>query len=521
MIYETVIVPGERLGNSIKLGSSLYETITHLNKFNYKLRVNYSEKQFLHLPIVVTIVDFGIRLTFRNNSEQVLDLIEVLDVTNQRKGRQQRKHRLLKLVYNGIGLNEFESDDCDTTLFPDEQLCLSETSSTSTSLDDVSTTTTTNSHTSSTEPFSSSGPTLKLIYNKIFGPTYPGKISLHSPIYILSYPGVSFRFNILNDLLYKSVLEETKKNDGGSNKNDELVLSILLNWDSPRDISCEAIALYKGNSWDDFNLRELLPLGSEANTNEYNSQEPVKEPNLKVNLDDGTVKVYLKESRDENGLEKTIKPFVIKLGETTQQEISNILGPPDDYFNKFDSRLLIHNHLPKLSGNSKNDQDAGNDISHYKFHNYFRFGIDFLYDLSGKDYTPNNCQQSSTVKKVILHNGGITESLNFMKWNKCNWEIQTTIQGTTHNFNSSMYFCQLPQQFQELTPVLLNRNESEFIDNDLDIIDFPQQTSLENITNNDIPEKVKTWGQSKLYGFERCIFEVIDSNGCISTVTIY
>ena len=58
------------------------------------------------------------------------------------------------------------------------------------------------------------------------------------------------------------------------------------------------------------------------------------------------------------------------------------------------------------------------------------------------------------------------------------------------------------------------------IDNDLDIVDFPQQTSLENITNNDIPEKVKTCGQSKLYGFDRRILEVIDSNGCISTVTI-
>ena len=97
------------------------------------------------------------------------------------------------------------------------------------------------------------------------------------------------------------MLEDTKKNDGGSSKNYALVLPILLDWDSPRDISCEAIALYKGNSWDDFNLRELLALGSEANSNEYNSQEAVKEPNLKVNLNDSTVKVYLKESRDEMG----------------------------------------------------------------------------------------------------------------------------------------------------------------------------------------------------------------------------
>ena len=132
-------------------------------------------------------------------------------------------------------------------------------------------------------------------------PNYIITLYLTYLLYILSYQGVSLRFNILNNLLYKSMLEDTKKNDGGSSKNYALVLPILLDWDSPRDISCEAIALYKGNSWDDFNLRELLALGSEANSNEYNSQEAVKEPNLKVNLNDSTVKVYLKESRDEMG----------------------------------------------------------------------------------------------------------------------------------------------------------------------------------------------------------------------------
>lgn len=489
MIYETVIVPGERFGNSIKLGNSLYDTISHLNKFNYKLKLSYSDKQFLQLPIVVTIVDFGIRLTFRNKSEQVLDLIEVLDVSNQRKGNK-RRHHLLRLVYNGIGLNEFESDDCETLFCNDlvSSSSSSASSSSSTVLDDVSVASTTHSQ-SSNDPISCSGPTLKLIYNKIFGPTYPGKVSGDSATYILSYPGVSFRFNILNESLYKLVVEEALKN------NDDGVLSMLLNWDSPRDISCEAIALYKGNSWGDFKLQ----------SNEYKD----KEPRLKVDLDQGTIKVLMnKEDGD-------FKPFVIKLGETTQQEVSNILGPPDDYFNKFDSRLLIHNHLPKVSREAK-DADLGNDISHYKFHNYFRYGIDLLYDFSGKDNTPNR-QQSTTVKKIILHNGGITESLNFMKWNKCHWEIETSTGSEILRFNSSMYFRELSHQFQELCPVLLNRNESEFVDNDLDIIEIPQAHK----SAHDNPDKVKTWGQSKLYGFERCIFEVIDSNGCISTVTIY
>jgi len=191
------------------------------------------------------------------------------------------------------------------------------------------------------------------------------------------------------------------------------------------------------------------------------------------------------------------------------------LGPPDDYFNKFDSRLLIHKHTKGLLADSAQLQE--NDISHYKFHNYYKYGMDVLYDLNGKN---TKVQSKTTIKKIILHNGGICESLNFMKWNRCNWEIYND----NVRFNSSMTFKDLPESLQNLTPVLLNRNESEFVDNDLDIIHFPKEASFSQesqLSLSSVDERVKTWGQSKLYGFDRCIFEVLDSNGTISTITVY
>ena len=123
-----------------------------------------------------------------------------------------------------------------------------------------------------------------------------------------------------------------------------------------------------------------------------------------------------------------------------------------------------------------------------------------MYDLKTPPTASANTL-NSVVNKVVLHNGGIVEDLSFMKWNRCNWTIESSQFANT--INSSMY---------------LNRYESEFIDNDLDIIDLPNIDVKKDSVKS---AKLKRWGQSKLYGLERCIVEVINSNGCISSITIY
>lgn len=457
-MYETTINPGIGLGSFLKLGSSLYSVSNALMKFNYKLRIGYSDKDFLNLSIIVEVVDVGIRLTFLNHHHQALNLIELMHLNDS-------KSKPIKLIYNDINLNELDTNESNEFKKSDEMKKLNEVDNRRlftdldgkrTSLDQLSS-------------FLFTGPTLKSIYNKIFGPTYPG--DLYDHVYIITYPGISFKFKLSSEI-YDKVRHLQK----------QAIILYLLNLD--QDIICDSIAIHKGDSWNDF---------KNSDRNLCENHEPINR--LSINLDVGEIIVNFNDS--------STKKLII--GKTSQQQTLNILGPPDNYFNKFDSRLLIHKHT-----NIKYD----NEISQYKFHNYFKYGFDILYDLNDES---NLVQNKTTIKKVIIHNGGIPESLNFMKWNRCNWEIYNKLV----NFNSSMVYDNLPSYLKSLSPVILNRNESEFVDNDLDIIDYPKVNQESVASTNPMEQKIKTWGQSKLYGFDHCIFEILDSNGTISTITVY
>ncbi|KAI5964949.1 hypothetical protein CANMA_003459 [Candida margitis] len=456
MIYETTIFPGAGIGNNIKLGFTLYEVIIELNKHDYKYQVIYSEKNYYESPILVQIIDLDLRLTFQNKKDQTLNLIEVLHLGGS------NTEKPLRLLYKGQSLNEFESvvrSSNDSGSF--------EHSNSSSSL------TTSNSNSSSAENGTrlvSSGPSFQLIYNKILGPTYPGVLNKNTKSYILSYPGIAFKYKINNEELYTKLVEQS----------NESVLDTLINWDHASDIVCDSIAIFKGKTWSEYKANSQMVQGS----------------TFKVDLDNGVIVVNGKRS--------------IKIGKSTQQDVIDIIGPPDDRFSKYDSRLLIHNYL---SGDSV-EEAKKKDFRNCKFHNYYKLGLDILYDLKTPALASENTL-NSVVNKVILHNGGIVEDLSFMKWNRCNWTIESS---QFDPIDSTMYFADLPPGFKDLTPVFLNRYESEFIDNDLDIIDLP---SIDVKKGSVKSAKLKRWGQSKLYGLQKCIVEVLNSNGCISSVTIY
>ncbi|ODV76942.1 uncharacterized protein CANTADRAFT_57004 [Suhomyces tanzawaensis NRRL Y-17324] len=522
MIYETVIVPGEGLGNHITLGDSMFNIIKQLSNANYKLKISYSDTDFLNVPVVVTVVKLGIRLTFRNQREQTLDLIELLDLaidgpvlasSGVGGANSVKRHQLLKIIYKNVSLNEFENSELLSSPLMDPETNNSSSSSIAENSSSSSSTTLTSVD---SKVFASSKITLKLIYNRIFGPTYPGKLISSSRFYVLSYPGVSFKFKILSEDLFQKVAPSTDSDPQEQSKVDESILSSLLNWDKPEEIVCDSIALYKGNSWNDFDLKGIM----DSRGPDWFKQSEIAK--LLINLDEGKTDICFGRSGARDSSVEATDVASLIIGHTTQQEVLNILGPPDDYFNKSDSRLLIHDHLPFLK-----EADSTNvieqDISHYKFHNYFRYGIDILYDLNNTGSHIDQNSSKTVIKKIIVHNGGITESLSFMKWNRCNWEMTTTLDGRSVKIDSTMYLKDFPEQIRNLAPVLLNRNESEFIDNDLDIIQLPQPSNGHARTNNEYSNgpKVKTWGQSKLHGLDRCIFEAVDSSGCISSVTIY
>lgn len=455
------VVPGEGLNKTFVLGASLYDTISKLKDLNLPLKIAYAGKQYLQTPILVTLPHLGVRLMFQSSSKQQLLLVEVLNFD------------FLKLNYNGTYLNDIVYADPS-----DEELTAGDLAPRKHVLP----------------------PNLKLIYNKSFGPTFPGKLDLAAKTYILSYPGIAFKFHIeLRDLAAK--LADLSDDNG--------ILSKLTNWDCASDIPCVALAIFKGEDYALFHRSLALPERVVAKSGPDFSLLSIE--HLLVLLERGSAQFrFTAENKTE--------PATIFIGKSTQMDVLRVLGPPDGYFNKFDSRLLIHKHLKSASENI-------DSLAVYKFHNYFRHGLDFLYNLN----SPHQ-GGGGVLEKIIIHNGGIAESLDFMQWNKCNWTVQTRVDGSPL-VDSSMYFHEFGSEFLEevdllkVGPVLLNRNESEITnDDDLEIVqvsDIRNVNSSVELVNLKPSNEFKTWGQLKLYGYNRCIWEVIESNDCVSSVTIY
>lgn len=483
------IKPGEGL-NDIKLNDSLYLVVNQLK--HEEINLVYSKRDYLRTPITLMIKPLGINLVFNN------DKLKLIEISKFHLPPAQQPQ---------------PSTSSSEQLIPGDVEPFVESTGFSYHYNNINLSNLTN------------GITLKMIYNKIFGPTYPGK--LINNYYLLNYPGIAFKFDI-------SSLHKNHSDDGNDDsKSREVNLEQLLN--SQQEFLCQEIFIFNENSFDDFllSLRHKNDTHSitssntnsthsiiSSNTNSTNSSTSQTDFKLKVNVKFGIIQLEI------NGT-----THLITIGETTQQEILNILGPPNDCFNKFDSRLLIHNkffkHL-KLSSNTSCN-------SFLKFNNYFNLGIDFLYDLN------NN----GKLVKIIMYNGDLIELNHFGHWNKCHYEIYLGINSTRNNLfndddykmNSNYYFNEIPSQFFDQTtetastraatsagksgstsklvkpkikingetnnPIILNRAESELIN--LDVIPI-------NETNN--------WGQSKLYCYDYCIWEVLNNN-CISCVTIY
>lgn len=506
MVSQTNIVPGEGVGSSIRLGESFYRLVTQLNKFKYKMKIVYSNRKYLDTPITIILPELGLRLLFNAHDRQELILIEVIEF------------EFVRFTYNGINLNEISdvSMDVYSNVFTGKNR--NEGHSISVLETDA------NIHSKRMVK----APTLKQVYNKIFGPTYPGRLSKDLKSYTLSYPGIAFRFG----LHHSELIGKVKKLDDENDENG--ILSILLNQGGNKDVLCESFVIFSGSSWEEFYQQSLkVQIKKFDHVKELGYHWPsnsIRIELVKINLKQGAIKIIYQASEKSR-----VEECVIRIGETSQQEILNVLGSPDDYFNKFDSRLLIHN---QLSHSLKIDL---NDNSIYKFHNYFRYGMDFLYDLN-----PNSPKGTGVLKKLILHNGGLAQSLDFMRWNQCRWEILSgqnvsdqdnfqSLDGLTAN--SSMLFEEIPEEFLKqvneggnIRPVLLNRYEAELTDNDIEVISSEEVSddalidvahSRDSNSSEEKNIKSKTWGQSKLYGCSRCIWEVIDSNNCISAVTIY
>ncbi|KAF7332055.1 hypothetical protein MKEN_00086000 [Mycena kentingensis (nom. inval.)] len=93
-------------------------------------------------------------------------------------------------------------------------------------------------------------------------------------------------------------------------------------------------------------------------------------------------------------------PLHIRIGETTAQDLTVDLGPPNRVHYKDDERMTIH-AMARAGGNSE---------AAY-FYNYFQHGIDFM------------LSSAHVVTKIILHSN-VPGCPLFQRYKRCNWEIQ-------------------------------------------------------------------------------------------------
>lgn len=467
----TSLYPGSGLGNSIRLDQSFHSLVSKLCQYNHKLNVVYSHDQPLNTPVVVNLPSLGVRLLFYDD---FLQLIEILNF------------QYLKLFFNSYPLNEIKIDDETITTVSsentsnslDQTIMIEQTSSNgnlpSDSLTDELDLDVTN--------VTVIPPTLQQIYNKIFGPTCPGNLikkadGLHH--YILLYPGISFKFAINSNVSFEGCNVELS---------DSLLL-YLLNWDTPTDILCSSLAIFKGDSYQDFisNLKALAQKSLASVSRHGNPREIL---NVKVDSPNRTAQLEFRNGTQYN----------LQLDKTTQQEVLNVCGPPDAYQNKTDSQFLIHNlsganTASEVSINSNNGSKSSSGSQkttamHYKFYNYYKYGFDLLFSVG-------------VLRKIIIHNGNLIESLEFNKWSKCPWTITNPVLHNGYVISSLSYFKDIPQdalnQLGCTGPAIINRRNIEDDNNGLS----------------------KTWGQSKLYACENIILEVLDLNSCILGMTMF
>ncbi|OBA21783.1 hypothetical protein METBIDRAFT_77356 [Metschnikowia bicuspidata var. bicuspidata NRRL YB-4993] len=463
------IFPSESLDKTLVLGNLLYGTVTKLRELRQRMEIAYSQEHYLDTPLLMSLPKLGVRLMFGAAGTQPLLLIEVLSFD------------FMKLLYKGHYLNDIVYHTPS-----DEELVLGTADDTLVHLQQ-------NKHVLP--------PTLKEVYNKIFGPTFPGELHMPSHSYLLSYPGIAFRFEIRLEDLCRRIADLEDKNR---------VLSHLTNWETATDIPCVSLAIFEGEDYPSFIGKLQHGPRSEPVARPSHFSELAVEK-LHVTLSTGTAELRLLAKHQRSSATLTI-------GESTQQDVIRLLGPADSYFNKFDSRLLIHKHL------RPGPTESPDACSVAKFHNYFRHGIDFLYNLNPA------CGNGGVLEKIVIHNGGNIKSLDFMHWNRCNWSISTSAERGAAQVDSETYFDDFdPEFFEQIggdssQPVLLNRGDSETADDyDLELV-LSEELKNGSCTNQDdatVSKQAKTWGQLRLHGYQRCILEVNESNNCVSCVTIY
>lgn len=234
-------------------------------------------------------------------------------------------------------------------------------------------------------------------------------------------------------------------------------------------VRCSTIGIHRGENWKEWVgcWKELLLGEPPLVANAFGAVLDLPQ-SVKINPRDGKV-----------SLEGVDGSVTLHLNSTTQQEALRVLGPPDEVFRKpKDSRILIQQtNVPGVC------------------HNYFLKGVDLVYDTA---------QSPAVLVKAVFHLDAV-EAVDFGRWSKCRWEMVNIGNAPA---TLEMYFDQLPELVvgKRENPVFLDRNALEFV-NTMEMVDGMDGEEV-------------AWGQTRLYGHGRCVWEVLGS-GVVTGVTVF
>ena len=460
-------------------------------------------------PVVLDLPENGIRLRF-DGQDQRLRLIEVLDFSK------------INLTYKNIELvRRSKAQDDGIGKGPD----------------------------------AAAGPTFKHVYNRQFGPSYPGEYLPPSSgqkngTYVLSYPGIAFSFPLQH-----------------SAYSEDLDFVALLSSSAARPTS--SMAIFSGDSW------------PEARSQLYTKPPPFPRSPLTVGRCKEVVPDEVEEVKIHGGghlelARRTSAPFHIYLGETTPQDMVAELGPPDAVYRKNDHRISIHGSgaarrpsaspvgratsadTDRSSGHSFTDDSDGDVpgtnfadkplVTSECFYNYFHHGFDALISyrtgksplFPGKAKDHENAGEriavpssELTVTKLIIH-ANVPGSYPFNRHRRCRWTMYTgSRQSSEPTLNSEMQFSEISNRLKRVWQgsytsreeetsmqrgMVLNRGWGESPESSVELLGGWEESNPPTMRSGD--DGMQSLGNTELFGFPGLLFEVL-KNDTVSCLTVY
>lgn len=497
----------------IALGASLHNVLTRLKSHPQTypaIDLAYSSTDPLRSPVVLHLPSNGLRLRF-DGPDQRLRLIEVLDFS------------LVNLLYKGQDI--FKGSK------------------------------------SAEQPTSFQGPSFRHVYNRLFGPSYPGEYippaeqADRSPYgtYVLSYPGIAFSFPLQH-----------------SAWSEQCDFVALLSSSAAQPAT--SMSIFQGSSWPKvratiFTQQPQYPRSSAVASKSRDSfADEVEEFHI---LGAGKLEAH----------RRTGPPISIMLGETSPQDLIAEFGPPDAIYRKHDRRISIHraaatsdadplnSHLSPGRGMDLPDTDhsSTNSITDdsdeetpegqlsdpgslpaESFFNYFHHGFDaFISHPStpGPAFPTSDIPDPSApsvpstqlaVTKIILH-GNVPGSYPFNRHRRSRWKIH--LDQTGEGLDSESPYEDISKRLHRVwhepwansgkesviqSPMVLNRGWGDSPESSVEFLGGWEEATL---TGKGQQRPVAGGqdgglGNTELFGFPGLLFEVM-KNGAVSCLTVY